>query len=132
MLYVYPLKGIYSRYRRNQAWLTCWPPIDHIRRQHKFDTPGGTRVKPTHKPIGYPQPIDSDLQKMSTSGPLTDVSTANTVNSTPKIDELTPEQRRMLEEQMEAYKAVALQCFQKTLHGSVIQKDELPSVTAFP
>ena len=40
---------------------------------------------------------------MSTSGPLTDVSLANTVNATPKIDELTPEQRRMLEEQMEAY-----------------------------
>ena len=57
---------------------------------------------------------------------------ANTVVSTPKIDELTPEQRRMLEEQMEAYKTMALQCFQKTRHGSVIQKDELPSVTTFP
>ena len=69
---------------------------------------------------------------MSTSGPLIDVSVANTVNSTPKIDELTPEQRRMLEEQIEAYKAMALQCFQKTRHGSIIQKDELPLVTAFP
>ena len=27
---------------------------------------------------------------------------------------------------------MALKCFQKTRHGSVIQKDELPSVTAFP
>ena len=53
---------------------------------------------------------------MTTSGPLTDVTMANTVVSTPKIDELTPEQRRMLDEQMEAYKALALQCFQKTRH----------------
>ena len=48
---------------------------------------------------------------MTTSAPLTNVTMANTVVSTPKIDEFTPEQRRMLEEQMEAYKTMALQCF---------------------
>ena len=69
---------------------------------------------------------------MNTSDPLTDVSTANTVYSTPRIDELTPQQRRKLEEQMKAYKAMALQCFQKTRHGSIVQKDELPSVTVLP
>ena len=58
---------------------------------------------------------------VNTSGPLADVSMANTVDSTPRIDELTPEQRRKLEEQLEAYKAIALQCFQKTRHGWIVQ-----------
>ena len=66
------------------------------------------------------------------SGPFTNVSTTNTMDSTPRIDELTPEQRWKLEEQMEAYKAIALQCFQKTRHRGIIQKDKLPSVTTVP
>ena len=57
---------------------------------------------------------------VNTSGPLADVSAANTMDSTPKIDELSLEQRRKLEEQLEAYKAIALQCFQKSRHGGVI------------
>ena len=69
---------------------------------------------------------------VNTSGSLADVSATNAMDSTPKIDKLAPEQRRKLEEQLEAYKAIALQCFQKTHHGGIVQKDELPSVTMVP
>ena len=47
----------------------------------------------------------------TTSGPMTDVTAANTLNSTPSIDELSPEQRRELEEQMETFKTLSLQSF---------------------
>ena len=51
---------------------------------------------------------------------MSDVTVANALNSTPSIDELSPEQRRELKEQMEAFKTLTLQSFQRSCHGKVI------------
>ena len=62
-----------------------------------------------------------------TSGAPTDVN-SNIFDNVPSIDELSADQRRDLEERMEAYKTLALQSFRMSRHRKVIQRGPLPVV----
>ena len=66
-----------------------------------------------------------------TYGAPTDVN-SNTFNNVPSIDELSADQRRDLEEWMEAYKTLTLQSFRMSRHGKVVQRGPLPAVNTIP